>query len=117
MTDSRLKNKSKTLHDLIENEFRQLIDVIEQKQISHENINTAYKQNKASPEEEIEPLEIAAKRLKQHSHALGAETLAEYFQELESSMQKGNLSTRDELLRSISDEFENVKAILSESAN
>lgn len=117
MIDSRLENEGKALHDLIENEFQQLIDIIEQKRISHEDINIACNQRKTSPEELSDPLEIAAKRLKQHSRALGAETLAEYFQELENSTQKGNLSNRDELLRSISDEFEHVKAILAESAN
>ena len=113
MMKSKPENENKALHDLIEYELQQLIDAIEQKQIVHEDIHAVYEQN--SPGQPAESLEVSAKRLKQHSRALGAETLAEYFQELESSVRKGDLSNQDKLLRSIGDEFENVKAILSGS--
>ncbi len=117
MTHSKPENENKALHDLIEDELQRLIDIIEQKQILHESIHIDYGQNETSPEKLTNPMEAAAKRLKQHSQTLGAETLAEYFQELQYSAQKDDLSNQDELLRNISDEFEKVKAILSESAN
>ncbi len=115
MTDSKPENKSKALHDLIGDDFRQLIDVIEQKQIVHESINTGRKADETSFEEPVESLQSTARRLKQHSLACGAETLAEYFQELEGSIQKGKLSGQDELIHSIRDEFEKVREILSGS--
>ncbi len=115
MTDSKPENKSKALHELIGDDFRRLIDVIEQKQIVHESINTDHKAGETSSEEPVEPLQSTARRLKQHSLECGAETLAEYFQELESSVKKGELAGQDELIHSIRDEFEKVRAILSGS--
>jgi len=108
MTDHEKQQKNKALHELMEDEFQQLVDVIEQKQIVHEDI----KFRQAS---KTDPITQAAQQLQRQSQELGADTLAEYFHELENNARSGVLNEASELLDSISNEFENVKDILSDS--
>lgn len=107
MTESDQHDKSQALHELMENEFQQLVDIIEQKQIVHENIEFS----KEPPDPE--PIMQSARQLHRQSRELGADTLAEFFYELESNARHGVLDETDELLTSIHDEFEKVKDILS----
>lgn len=110
------ETKDKALHVLIEDEFQNLLDIIEQKQILHEDIPAL----KPASDEQTEipaandPIEDAAQRLQQHSRALGADTLAEYFHELEGQARSGTLQYDEDLLKSITDEFAGVKDILKE---
>ena len=107
MTDSEQPGKNRALHELMENEFQQLVDIIEQKQIVHEDIEF--------PEEpqDADPILQSARELHRQSQELGAETLAEFFYELQHNARHGALDGTDELLDSIHDEFEKVKDILS----
>ena len=107
MTASQDPQKNKALHELMEDEFQQLVDIIEQKQIVHEDIDL-------KQATKVDPITQAAQQLHQKSQELGAETLAEYFHELESSSRNGILDESTELLKNIQDEFKNVKNILSE---
>ena len=107
MADSDEPQKHRALHELMEQEFQQLVDIIEQKQIVHEEVALT------EPTEK-DPISQAAQQLQQQSQELGAETLAEFFYELENSARSGGLDTSDELLQNIQNEFENVKDILSD---
>ena len=107
MTASEDPRKNKALHELMEDDFQQLVDIIEQKQIVHEDIDL-------TQTTEADPITQAAQQLHQQSQELGAETLAEYFHELENSSRNGVLDETGELLNNIQDEFENVKNILSD---
>ena len=107
MTASQDPQKNKALHELMEDEFQRLVDIIEQKQIVHEDINLGQII-------EEDPIAQAAQQLHQKSQELGAETLAEYFHELESRSRNGVLDKTGELLNNIQGEFENVKSILSD---
>lgn len=114
MSDHERHNKDKALHQLIEDEFQQLVDIIEQKQIVHEDIELQPQNHETIL---VDPIQQAANRLQQHSRALGADTLAKYFHELEHSAQDGSLLEDGELLRSINDEFKSVKDILSDPSD
>jgi len=107
MADNNGPQKHRALHELMEQEFQQLVDIIEQKQIVHEELTLT------EPAEE-DPISQAAQQLQQQSQELGAETLAEYFYELENNARSGGLDATGELLQNIQDEFENVKDILSD---
>jgi len=107
MADNNGPEKHRALHELMEQEFQQLVDIIEQKQIVHEDVAIT-----DTPEED--PISQAAQQLQQQSQELGAETLAEYFYELENNARSGGLDATGELLQNIQDEFENVKDILSD---
>ena len=107
MTEAQQPDKHKALHELMEDEFQELVDIIEQKQIIHEDIEL-------KQETGVDPIARAAQQLQQQSQELGADTLAEYFHELEKSSRNGILSETGELLNNIQDEFVNVKNILSE---
>ncbi len=116
MTNDKADPENKALHDLLEDEFQQLIDFIEQKQIIHETISIA-KDDASKPENSesdytSDSIQDVAKRLQQHSKALGADTLTEYFEALETSMSNGNSNMDDELLEDIRNEFVSVKDIL-----
>lgn len=105
MSDDKNQRKNKALHQLMEDEFQQLVDIIEQKKIIHEDI--VLKQ-----EPENDPILDAAVRLQERSEELGAETLAEFFYVLEGSTRGGSLKETAKLLQNIRDEFESVKRIL-----
>jgi len=107
MTDTNQQHKNKALHELMEGEFQQLVDIIEQKQIIHEDI-------KLRPPTESDPIAHAAQQLHKKSQELGADTLTEFFNELENSARDGLLDETSELLKNIQGEFENVKHILSD---
>jgi hypothetical protein len=107
MTDRPEPEKNKALHELMEEEFQQLVDVIEQKQIVHEEVS--FRQD-----DEADPITRAAQQLQQQSQELGAETLAEFFYELEHSARSGVLDSTSELLDQIHGEFENVRDILAD---
>ena len=107
MTAPEQKDKNKALHELMEDEFQELVDIIEQKQIIHEDIELGQTV-------ESDPITEAAQQLQQQSQELGADTLAEYFHELEKSSRNGILSETGELLNNIQDEFVNVKNLLSD---
>ncbi len=107
MADNDEPEKHRALHELMEQEFQQLVDIIEQKQIVHEGLDFT-----ETPEED--PISQAAQQLHQQSQELGAETLAEFFYELENNARSGGLDTTGKLLENIQDEFQNVKDILSD---
>ena len=90
----------------MEDDFQKLVDIIEQKQIIHEDIEL-------KDTNETDPITRAAQQLQKQSQELGAETLAEYFHELENNARNGALNETSELLHNIQDEFVNVKDILS----
>lgn len=115
MPDSKFQSTRKNLHNILEDEFQQLVDIIEQKQILHESIEIL--ESPASPPEwsSQKKIELAANTLTQHSRALGAETLAEYFHALENDARAGNTQQNKELLQTISQEFEKMRNILSNS--
>ena len=106
MTDSRQKGKNRALHELMETEFQQLVDIIEQKQIIHEDLE--FGQGKTA-----DSITQSTRQLQRHSQELGADTLAEYFNELENSARNGEIRQASELLENIHSEFEKVKDILS----
>lgn len=106
MTDPSEKANDKALHELMENEFQQLVDIIEQKQIVHEDLDF-------QAETPAAQVEHSAHRLLRQSQELGADTLAEFFTELEFSARNGGMRETRELLDNIQDEFEKVKDILS----
>lgn len=108
MTDSKQPDEHSTLHELMETEFQQLVDIIEQKQIVHEDIEFT-----TDAGSEPDPVSRSAHHLQRQSKELGADTLAEYFYELEHSARNGELDDSSELLENISDEFEKVKQILT----
>ena len=108
MADSKQADEHSTLHELMETEFQQLVDIIEQKQIVHEEIDF-----KANTESEPDPISRSAHQLQRQSRELGADTLAEFFYELEHNARNGALDDTSELLENISDEFEKVKQILA----
>jgi Cu2+-containing amine oxidase len=108
MTASQDPQKNKALHELMEDEFQQLVDIIEQKQIVHEDIDLGQVIKK-------DPITQAAQQLHQQSQELGAETLAEFFHELESSSRNGILDESAELLNNIQEEFKNVRNILTDN--
>ena len=108
MGNSKQTDQNCALHELMETEFQQLVDIIEQKQIVHEDIE--YSQTTAS---DPDPVSSSALRLQRQSRELGADTLAEYFYELENNARNGALDEAGELLEDISDEFEKVKKILA----
>ena len=91
----------------MEDDFQKLVDIIEQKQIIHEDIEL-------NVTDEPDPITRAAQQLQKQSQELGAETLAEYFHELENNARNGALNETSELLHNIQDEFINVKDILSD---
>jgi len=105
MSDDKDPLKDKALHQLMEDEFQQLVDIIEQKKIVHEDIDLT-----RTPADD--PILEVAMRLHDQSEELGAETLAEFFYALEGSTRNGDLHETAELLKNISDEFESVKKIL-----
>jgi len=106
MTDSREQDKHRALHELMETEFQQLVDIIEQKQIIHEDLKIG--QAKAT-----DSITQSTRQLHRQSQELGADTLAEYFSELENSARNGQMRQASELLDNIHSEFEKVKDILS----
>ena len=106
MTDSRQKGKNRALHELMETEFQQLVDIIEQKQIIHEDLE--FGQGKTA-----DSITQSTRQLQRQSQELGADTLAEYFNELENSARNGEIRQARELLENIHSEFEKVKDILS----
>jgi hypothetical protein len=106
MNDSKQQDKNRTLHELMETEFQQLVDIIEQKQILHEDIEFQKKSG-------ADPITDSARQLHRRSRELGADTLAEFFSELENNARNGALSETGDLLENIHDEFEKVKDILT----
>jgi AraC-like DNA-binding protein len=106
MTDSRQKGKNQALHELMETEFQQLVDIIEQKQILHEDLEFGQ-------EKTADSITQSTRQLHRQSQELGADTLAEYFNELENSARNGEIRQASELLENIHSEFEKVKDILS----
>ena len=106
MTDSSQQDKNRALHELMETEFQQLVDIIEQKQIIHEGLKVG--QGKAA-----DSITQSTRQLHRQSQELGADTLAEYFNELENSARNGEMRQASELLENIHSEFEKVKEILS----
>jgi len=107
MTEPKQMHTGKTLHELMEDDFQKLVDIIEEKQIIHEDIQL-------TEAAEADPITQAAQQLQKQSQELGAETLAEYFHELENNARNGALNETSELLHNIQGEFENVKDILSD---
>ncbi|MCW8964318.1 MAG: hypothetical protein OQL16_11030 [Gammaproteobacteria bacterium] len=107
MTKPKQIHMGKTLHELMEDDFQKLVDIIEQKQIIHEDIQL-------TETAEADPITQAAQQLQRQSQELGADTLAEYFHELEVNARNGALKETSELLHHIQDEFENVKDILAD---
>lgn len=107
MTDETKTGKNKALHQLMEDEFQQLVDIIEQKKIIHEDIEL-------QPADDDDPILGATAKLRGQSEELGAESLAEFFYILEDDARNGNLAGATELLQNISDEFESVKKILEQ---
>lgn len=105
MPDTENSLKDKALHQLMEDEFQQLVDIIEQKKMVHEDIDL-------NPPPESDPILDSTLRLQGQSEELGADTLAEFFHALEGSARNGKLSESTELLQNISTEFESVKKIL-----
>lgn len=108
MAKSKQVDQHTSLHELMETEFQQLVDIIEQKQILHEDIDFS-----ANAESEPDPISRSAHQLQRRSRELGADTLAEFFHELEHNARNGALDDTSELLENISDEFEKVKQILA----
>jgi hypothetical protein len=108
MTDHEKQNKNKALHQLMEDEFQQLVDIIEEKKIIHESISLT-----ESPDSD--PFLGVAVRLQEQSEELGAESLAEFFYTLEGSARSGDLKETAELIQDIKNEFESVKRLLDEN--
>lgn len=106
MSDTEQKDKNRALHELMENEFQQLVDIIEQKKIVHEDIEL-------QDDDQPDLLTRSAHELHRQSQELGADTLAEFFNELEHSARHGDIREASELLENINSEFEKVKDILS----
>lgn len=111
MSEKKLHRENRSLQELLSEDFEQLVDFIEQKQILHEAINFNSQEITEQTPEQADPLEAAARRMEQHSRAMGAESLADYLKELESQARQGEVDDL-ELLKSINDEFEKVKDIL-----
>jgi len=107
MSNWKEPTENKALHELMEDDFQQLVDIIEQKQIIHEDIEL---KDSTGPD----PITRAAQQLQRQSQELGAETLAEYFHELENNARNGVLNETSELLHNIQDEFVKVNDILSD---
>jgi len=105
MPDDTNPQTDKALHQLMEDEFQRLVDIIEQKRILHEDLDL-------QPVDEDDPILEAAVKLQNRSEELGAETLAEFFSALEDSTRSGDLEETAELLQNITEEFESVKQIL-----
>ena len=110
---SSLQNKE--LHEIIENDFNRLIDIIEQKQLIHEPVDLPPPQHTAQhtpPTSDLDAIDDTLNRLKQYSQALNASTLTEYFAQIQDTTKHKTPVINNDLLNDIRGEFERLKSIL-----
>lgn len=110
MTDTKATQQSRDIHDLIEDEFQQLVGTIGQK---HNISPQTGAQGESGLVVADKAIQQSTQRLQEHSRSLGAETLTEYFAALEDCVSQGQPDIDEQLLQDIRGEFLNVRDILS----